>query len=127
MPTIKFDPKGPDVVFEVFFGEKQLGLYSASLHDSKGNLIEGSKMEGNNIDAAPDIYKLPIDPSDLNSKVILWAITIAAPEDEPGEEYFVRLSFKQNGDDLPGSPVVKKGKLAGEKIVIGRGRFAARA
>lgn len=127
MATILFDPKGSPVQFEVFFGQAQVGRYEASLHDSKGVLIPNTNMNGNNVDSLPDIFKLPVDPKKLNSNVLLWTMMIAAPDENPGELYFSRLTFTQDGKNLEGSPVEYSGALEGEKIILGQARLVASA
>jgi hypothetical protein len=81
--------------------------------------------EGNNIDNLPDTFDIPISPNDLEHRFLGWVITIAAPDEGPGQLYFARITVIQDGKSLEDGPFEYSGPLEDTKILLGIAKFVA--
>ena len=122
--TIKFNKQGGKVSANIFIGQAQFGQYTLKLYDENGK-NPNDFGEGNNIDNLPDTFDIPISPNNLEPRFLGWVITIAAPDEGPGQLYFARITVIQDGKSLEDGPFAYSGPLEDTKILLGIAKFVA--
>ena len=122
---IRFEPDGQLVRMEVFIERSQVGAYEISAHDECGD-FETLLLKGNNIDNMPDDIDIPTMPEQLDGRHVIWTMTVDEADEMPGQPFFTRVSFTQNGHHLDGSPIERRGALKGSHFFMDVARFEAR-
>lgn len=121
---IRFEKSGGKIHVDVLIGQRQLGIYTLTLYDAAGKHPDVIG-EGNNADSLPDHYAIKKSPNSLDQQLCGWVITISDPSNAPGEIYFARITFTQDGRNLDDGPFEYSGPLHGQRFLIGFARFAA--
>ena len=108
---------GPPNV-EIVIGHAQFGKYELALFDADGRnpVVIGA---GLTHDHLPDKFQITGDPRALHARFLSWSANVIPAGDEPEPQFAVSVHVRQGGVDVPGSPVVARGRLAGPHVEFG--------
>jgi hypothetical protein len=108
---------GPPNV-EVVVGQSQFGKYELSLFDTDGRnpVIFGS---GLSHDQLPDNFQIDGNPASLNGRFISWSANLIPAGGETNPQFSFTVHVRQNGRDVPGSPIATQGPLPGPRVEFG--------
>ena len=115
--NVIFNAAGGKPTAELLIGQAHHGSYRVYLWNSEGKnpVLIGS---GTNWDNLEDVIELgPI--FDLDKKIITWEIAVSAEQTGPGQFYFVKVTFKQDGSAVRVGNFNESGTLDGSKFVFG--------
>jgi hypothetical protein len=103
---------------EITIGQAQFGKYELSLFDTDGRnpVVVGS---GLSHDQLPDAFQIDGDPRALNARFLSWSANIIPAGDEPDPRFSLRVNVRQQGADVPGSPIESAGPLPGPHVEFG--------
>jgi hypothetical protein len=88
---------GGEPTVTIFIGQAQYGEYTVRLKDP---ITSERKIQadGDNADDITDTFELKKKLTELDSCILSWSITIAAPATGPGQAYFARVEIRQDGN-----------------------------
>ena len=119
---VKLDPGLADPDIEIFIGQAQFGQYLVELRDAQGDNPQ-EIANGNNIDQISDKFPIGESATALKEKVVSAHITVAAPEEGPGQLYFAQISVTQGGKIAENGVIEYKGTFEDSKNMISVMRF----
>lgn len=121
MERIVYLQKGkPAPEVEVSFGHAHFGRYRLVLWDVQGHNPQKFS-EGVNVDAIPDVAKVPGSATKLDRTILSWDLLIAAFGDQPGQAYSAKLRITQDGAELPNGVFEHSGKLDPTTTMVSAG------
>jgi hypothetical protein len=103
---------------EIVNGQSQFGKYEVSLFDTDGRnpVIIGS---GLSHDQLPDTFQIDGNPATLNQRFLSWSANLIPFGNETNPQFSFRVHIRQNGQDVPGSPISTQGPLPGPRVEFG--------
>jgi hypothetical protein len=103
---------------EIVIGEAQFGKYEISLFDTDGRnpVVVGS---GLSHDQEPDNFQIDGNPAALNGRFLSWSANLIPAGDERNPRFSFTVHIRQNGQDVPGSPITTGGPLPGPRVEFG--------
>jgi hypothetical protein len=121
MPDIKsvrLSASGGPPNVEITIGHAQFGKYELSLFDTDGRnpVVIGS---GLSHDLLPDNFQIDGDPRALNGRFLSWSANIIPSGNEPNPQFSLTVNVRQQGVDVPGSPIRVQGPLPGPRAEFG--------
>ena len=108
---------GPPNV-EIVIGQSQFGKYELSLFDTDGRnpVIFGS---GLSHDQLPDSFQIGGNPAALKDRFLSWSANLIPVGGEANPQFSFTVHVRQNGRDVPGSPIATSGPLPGPRVEFG--------
>lgn len=120
--TATISQGGSEPQVNIIIGFAQFGKYRFALSDQNGQNFK-IVAQGNNADSKPDTFVIPVEPEDLDGRILRCQVIIAAFESGPGEFYSMIINITQDGNPIPESPYKEKGELDGVKVIQRDVRF----
>jgi hypothetical protein len=102
---------------EVSFGHAHFGRYRLVLWDVQGH-SPNKFSEGVNVDAIPDIARLPTTPAKLDRMILSWDLLISSFGEQEGQTYSAKVRLAQGGTDLPNGTFNYTGHLDPTTIMV---------
>lgn len=108
---------GPPNV-EIAIGQSQFGKYEISLFDTDGRnpVVVGS---GLSHDQLPDNFQIDGNPSALDGRFLSWSANLIPVGNERNPRFSFTVHVRQNGEDVPGSPISTQGPLPAPRVEFG--------
>ncbi len=117
LPQVRINPNGGPLSVAVVIGHAQIGAFQVSLYDAAGaNPVDVGK--GVNTDNIPDVFEVPVQPSELNRRILHWNIQVASPSGSPGERYSTEVRIQQDGSTVEGGVFTKDGALGDQAVQV---------
>jgi hypothetical protein len=108
---------GPPNV-EIVVGQSQFGKYEIQLFDTDGRnpVVIGS---GLSHDQLPDNFQIDGNAATLNQRFLSWSANLIPMGNERNPRFSFTVHIRQNGQDVPGSPIATQGPLPGPRAEFG--------
>jgi len=108
--VLRIKRNGGQPSIELEFGFAQFAQYRIFLWDVAGkNSIQIG--HGVNVDNVPDVFDITEPVANLDNRFITWQAVIASPDGNPGQQYSMRATFAQDGDNCANGPFNRRGDL----------------
>jgi len=118
MQSVRLSGAGGPPNVEVVVGQSQFGKYELSLFDTDGRnpVIVGS---GLSHDQLPDNFQIDGNPASLNGRFLSWSANLIPMGNENNPRFSFTVHVRQNGLDVPGSPISTQGPLPAPRVEFG--------
>jgi hypothetical protein len=107
----------PTPEVEVSFGHAHFGRYRLVMWDVQGHNPQKFS-EGVNVDAIPDVAKLPGTAAKLDRQILSWDLLIASFGDQEGQAYSAKVRLTQGGTEIPNGVFDYDGKLDPTTVMV---------
>ncbi len=118
---VEFKRNGGQPEIELEFGFAQFAQYRINLWDTTGKNKLARIGEGVNVDTVPDKWPIEAPLATLDGCFITWQAIIASPTGGANEQYSMKGTFTQDGQNCDDGPFNRQGALDPDpKIVYDR-------
>jgi hypothetical protein len=116
--TVRLSAAGGPPNVEIVIGHAQFGKYELSLFDTDGRnpVVLGA---GLSHDQLPDAFQIDGDPRALDARFLSWSANLIPAGGEPNPRFSLTVHVRQDGREVPGSPLVAGGPLPGAHVEFG--------